>query len=45
MTPSLKARPTKAKETPYPYKVILAQLDTNPVLECVSGDVFQKMYC
>ena len=40
MTPSLEGLPTKANEAPSPYEVRLAQLDTNPVFQCLLLEKF-----
>ena len=37
MMPSREGWPTKAKETPSPYEVRLAPLDTNPVFQSLGG--------
>ena len=38
MTPSLQWSPTKAKETPSPYEVRPAPLDTTPVFQRLGGN-------
>ena len=40
MTPSLERLPTKANEATSPYEVRLAQLDTNPVFQCLLLKIF-----
>ena len=40
MTPSLEGLPTKDNEAPSPYEVRLAQLDTNPVFQCLLLEKF-----
>ena len=39
MAPSLEGLPTKTKEAPYPHKVILALLGTNPVFQCLEDAI------
>ena len=39
MTPSLEGLPTKTKEAPYPHKVRLTLLGTNPVFQCLEDAI------
>ena len=39
MIPSLEGWPTKAKEAPSPQEVRLAPLDTNPIFQCLGGNI------